>query len=784
MTGIKPLFTIILITLCAIIPTGVKAQLITINGNAGRIEIREAAENCVRITLKPSGYLPDFPYTPALAERDYPSPVIALDEIRHPVKKRIGNLKIEITPDPLRVKITNRSGELVQDLIFNNEGGFSFSKTAEPILGMGEGGPRPVRGSDWRTMPVQFDRNGNFHAMVPRWQSDAYGSRNPVALMIGTDGWALFVATPWGQIDLQQKEKGIFIPQNQEGQNGVQNEANQGLSQGKGLPPAENYIKGVLDIFVFDAHDPSVFMNELSIVSGPAVMPPLWALGYMQSHRTLIDENQIIGIVDTFREKKIPIDAVIYLGTGFCPRGWNMPQPSFEFNPDVFKRKPEDVLADLHQRNVKVAVHMIPWDRDKLPTLHGTIPALSGEVTDLSHIQNYWKQHVGLMEKGVDAFWPDEGDWFNLFERIKRHQMYYQGPISTNPNVRPWSLHRNGHLGIAQWGGWVWSGDTESSWKTLEAQIAVGLNHSLSIGPYWGSDIGGFYPNPEKTGELYARWFQFGAFCGSFRSHGRTWFTALPWGWGLSDMGPREDNNRNTPARDTERRNPSPTELNNPAIEIVTRKYAELRYQLMPYTYTLAWEARTTGLPLMRAMWLQYPSDKKAVALGNQYMWGRDLLIAPVFEKGATSRTTYLPDGLWYDWWSGEKIEGRKDVVREVDLSVMPIYVRAGAIIPFDPVRQYTAETVTGPTTIKVFTGTDGQFTLYEDDGISLGYLKGNSRGTGFRWNEKKHTLTIEPEVHTGSVDKALKREYIVELIPEGKTRRVIFKEKKVNISF
>ena len=151
------------------------------------------------------------------------------------------------------------------------------------------------------------------------------------------------------------------------------------------------------------------------------------------------------------------------------------------------------------------------------------------------------------MKTGVDAFWPDEGDWFDLFERVKRHQLYYQGPLSTPPNVRPWSLHRNGYPGIAQWGGWVWSGDTESSWKTLEAQIAVGINYSLSIGPYWGSDIGGFYANSELTGELYARWFQFAAFCGSFRAHGRTWWTRLPWGWGLSDMGPRENNNTNAP---------------------------------------------------------------------------------------------------------------------------------------------------------------------------------------------------------------------------------------------
>ncbi len=203
----------------------------------------------------------------------------------------------------------------------------------------------------------------------------------------------------------------------------------------------------------------------------------------------------------------------------------------------------------MHSRYVKVILHMVPWDRDKLPGLHGTIPARAGEVLDASHIQNYWRQHLNLVNKGVDGFWPDEGDWFNLFERIKRHQLYYQGYLSAKPDMRPWSLQRNGYPGIAQWDGWVWSGDTESSWKTLEAQIAVGINYSLSIGPYWGSDIGGFYSTPETTGELYARWFQFGAFCGSFRSHGRTWRTRLPWGWGLSYMGPFRRQASSSPIR-------------------------------------------------------------------------------------------------------------------------------------------------------------------------------------------------------------------------------------------
>jgi alpha-glucosidase/alpha-D-xyloside xylohydrolase len=438
----------------------------------------------------------------------------------------------------------------------------------------------------------------------------------------------------------------------------------------------------------------------------------------------------------------------------------------------------------MHARHVKVVVHMVPWDRDRLPTLHGTIPPAPGEAVDQSHLQTYWQQHVPLLESGIDAFWPDEGDWFNLFERIKRHQLYYQGHLSTQPNVRPWSLQRNGYPGIAQWGGWVWSGDTESSWKTLEAQIAVGINYSLSIGPYWGSDIGGFYPNNELTGELYARWHQFAAFCGSFRSHGRTWFTRLPWGWGSNDMGPREYSNTNAPIPPDDRRNILQSEMNNPAIEPVAKKYSELRYQLLPYTYTLAWEARANGLPLMRAMWVHYPADVRARSIGTQFLWGRDLLVAPVFVKGATSRDVYLPSGDWYDWWTNERSAGGRTVTRPVDLATMPIYVRAGAIVPVDPVRQYTGELVEEPTTIRVYRGVDGQYTLYEDDGISQEYLKGRGSWTRMSWNERSRQLTLEPGAPAGATNVIAERTFKVQLLPEGTVKEVRYMGRRVQVAF
>lgn len=747
-----------------------QAQQLTTNGQPARLNIRAAGERSIRITLKPESYKADFPVTPALIERQYAAPVISITSLNAPITKRIGQYNVQVNPNPLTITITDPKDFLIQQVTFGDSGKLFFKIADAPILGMGEGGPRPERGSNWRSLPVEYDRRGRYHNMQPRWQADAYGSRNPVPLLIGTDGWAIFVAAPWVQVDLREKDKGAFIPKYLSGdQARQQTQTDQQQNLGKGVPPANETVIGLIDFFIFDVRDPAAFMKEVASISGPAVMPPKWAMGYMQSHRTLEDDAQMLSIIDSFRIKKIPVDAVIYLGTGFTPVGWNLKQPSFEFNPVVFKREPATILSEMHKRNVKVIVHVVPYDRNRLATLHGNIPAKSNETLDSSHIKTYWQRHVALTKSGVDAWWPDEGDWFNLHERIKRHQLYYQGPISTLPNVRPWSLHRNGFLGIAQWGGWVWSGDTESSWKTLEAQIAVGINHSLSLSPYWGSDIGGFYSNEELTGELYARWYQFASFCPSFRSHGRTWWTRLPWGWGLKELGPLEQN-----------RVPLVSELNNHAIEPVAKKYAELRYQLMPYTYTLTYEARKTGMPLIRSLWLHYNKDKLSASTGDEFLWGRDMLVAPIYKKGATSRDIYLPPGEWYDWWTNERSGGGKTITKTVDLSVMPIYVRAGAIIPFDPIRQYTDEKVTEPTTIRVYRGANGQFSLYEDDGISLDYLKGKYTLTNFSWDDKAKVLKIKPEAGIAPNNKT----YKILLLPEGQSKLVQYLGKSLNVRF
>jgi alpha-glucosidase/alpha-D-xyloside xylohydrolase len=197
-------------------------------------------------------------------------------------------------------------------------------------------------------------------------------------------------------------------------------------------------------------------------------------------------------------------------------------------------------------------------------------------------------------------------------------------------------------------------------------------------------------------------------------------------------------------------------------------------------------EACDTGLPPMRALWLHYPDEPEAVKLGDEYLWGRDLLVAPVVAKGAKARRLYLPNGTWYDWWTGEKIAGRRWVERPIDLATMPLYVRAGAIVPLDPVRQYTGQPVNEPTTLRIHPGADGTCTLYDDDGQSLGYRDGSDSKTVWlrlRWDDAGRRLTVEPDPRMTKWPGGV-RTFSVEIVGSGaQPRRVEFRGEPVVVN-
>jgi alpha-glucosidase/alpha-D-xyloside xylohydrolase len=438
------------------------------------------------------------------------------------------------------------------------------------------------------------------------------------------------------------------------------------------------------------------------------------------------------------------------------------------------------MIRQLHDLNFKVVLHTAvegshfsgtvkdPCRAEALPS--GRWP--DGKWPPDRQVACYWPVHKPLLDIGIDGWWPDQGDGFDGPSRLLRNRMYFEGTQMYRPNERVYALHRNGYGGMARYASFLWSGDVQSTWETLKTHVSVGINAGLSGIPYWGTDIGGFVPTQEFTGELYARWFQFAAFNPLFRSHGREWRLRLPWGWNRGEIG----GFRETPAYE-----PDPKELRNPDIEPVCKKYLELRYRLMPYLYSAAKETCETGLPIIRALWLHYPADTKAAARGDEYLYGRDMLVAPVVEKGATSRSLYLPRGAWYDFWTHEKMEGGRELARPVDLETIPLYVRAGAVIPIGPLKQYTEEQVAGPITLRVYPGADAVFSLYEDDGRTFNYRKGEFTRVNIAWNDRQQRLSVRLAARSRAMRPA-RRNFVVEVVSTPAKRDVVFDGHSINV--
>jgi alpha-glucosidase/alpha-D-xyloside xylohydrolase len=662
------------------------------------IQIASISEHTVRLSVLPvrEGQIAAIPFDGSLVQRDWGAPLGRLRGTAPSQEFKAGNLSIHVSTDPIVLTIKTLKGDLVQRLsVERNTDVVSFTTGDSPLLGLGEGGP-------------QFDRRGSTDAMVSGqggYHLATHGGRVPIPWIISTSGWAMFFHQPFGTFDFTG-------------------------SQSRFQPAS---AESPLDIFFVSSSEPATIMAEYARLTGHAEMPPLWSFGYQQSHRTLASREEILAEAKMFREKKLPCDALIYLGTGFCPSGWNTENGSFSWNSRVFS-DPKEMIDQLHKDNFRVVLHdVILNDR-----LRGTVH----EPCELSRFDDeqascYWDAHRKTFALGIDGWWPDEGDPLDISSRLVRNRMHWEGPQLDRPNERPYALHRNGYAGMQRYASFLWSGDVYSTWETLKTHVPIGINTSLSGVPYWGTDIGGFVPTKEFTAELYLRWFQFGAFCTLFRSHGRTWKLRLPWGWNTGDPGPVEIRNYDGAAV------PDASQLHNEQVEPICRKFLELRYRLLPYLYSAVRECATTGMPVMRALWLHYPDDPVAVARSDEYLWGHDILVAPVVEKGAISRSLYLPRGNWYDFWSGEIVEGGREINRPVDLETMPLYVRAGTLLPLGPVKQFTGEKVDQPLSITVYPGADASTVIYEDDGISFNYRKGEWMGLRLKWADTQRALRL-----------------------------------------
>jgi alpha-glucosidase (family GH31 glycosyl hydrolase) len=699
------------------------------------IQITPLSHCAFRLSILPlnNGSVGDIPMNGSLVKESWGTPIAKLRA--EPTRTiSAGDLQLKISGSPVSIEVANRRGDVIQQLVWDgNAGVLSFLNGSSPLFGLGEGGP-------------QFDRRGSTDPMRSGqggYKLATHGGRVPIPWIIGSSGWAMFFHQPKGAFDFTG-QRGKF----------------------QAAIPAS-----ALDVFFIGSADPAAIMAEYARLTGFAEMPPLWSFGYQQSHRTLASREDVLAEAKTFREKRLPCDALIYLGTGFCPSGWNTENGSFAWNSRVFP-DPKEMLDQLHRQHFRAVMHaVILSDR-----LRGTVH----DPCELSRFDEgsascYWDTHRQDFAMGVDGWWPDEGDPLDIASRLVRNRMYWEGPQMDRPNERPYALHRNGYAGMQRYASFLWSGDVYSTWETLKTHVPIALNTALSGIPYWGTDIGGFVPTPEFTAELYLRWFQFGAFCPLFRCHGRAWKLRLPWGWNTGEPGPVEINNYNGAAI------PDSSQLHDARVEPICRKYLELRYRLLPYLYSAVRECATTGMPIMRALWLHFPDDAKAVGCGDQYLWGRNILVAPVVEKGATARRVYLPRGAWYDFWTQERVEGGREISRPVDLETIPLYVREGSILPLGPVKQFTGEIIDEPLSVSIYPGADASFLLYEDDGVSFNHRRGEWMGIEMAWDDRRRMLSLQlapgsrllgPEARALAVNLA------------GTTRSLTFDGKPVRVSF
>ena len=631
-----------------------------------------------------------------------------------------GRYTLRIQDDPLRITVEEGAARVRQEIQFDTDStSVRFRLGARPLFGLGEG--------------LIGDRRGTRDGMRNGQSSPelrTIGSRVPIPWLLSPEGWGIFVGLPLGTFDLTGEMGVVSSP----------------------VATSTRNVYLILD------DSPAGVLHGYAELTGFPHLPPLWSLGYLQSHRTLANREEVMSVAKTFRAKKLPCDGLIYLGTGFCPSGWNTGHGSFTFNADVFP-DPREMLRDLHELHFKVALHVVPpHDFHGKITDTGSVTRTPGEAVP------YWAEHLPLEEMGVDGWWPDEGDLLPVEARLERNEMYWEGQVKAHPERRPFALHRNGYAGLQRY-GWLWSGDVDSTWKTLAAQVADAVNIGLCGIPYWGTDTGGFVPTRELAPELYVRWFQFSAFCPLFRSHGRTWKLRLPWGWNLGTPGPLEGAEKigDWPAQ---------SDLHNPDVESICRKYLELRYQMLPYIYSTIEQTHRSGLPPIRPIWLAYPNNEKALQIVDQYMWGDQILVAPVLEQGATVRRVYLPAGEWWDFWSNQRARSDRsaEIGREVDLSTIPLYARAGAILPLGPVRQYATEPSEEPVTLQIYPGADGQFSWYQDDGISFAYQHGHFVRVDCSWQDSTRKLTLS---RSGGSLPSVATKVIVRAMDNGTTKTI-----------
>ncbi|MDG2529114.1 TIM-barrel domain-containing protein [Caulobacter endophyticus] len=522
-----------------------------------------------------------------------------------------------------------------------------------------------------------------------------------------------------------------------------------------------------IDYYYIGGDDLDQVVSGYRDLTGSAVMMPRWVYGFWQSRQRYETQDQIVGVVKEYRKRGLPLDNIV-----MDWRYWKDPEwGTHKFDETRFP-SPQKMVDDIHGMNAHFMISIWPKfypttdnfkeldakghmykrniERGALDWvgpgyLNSFYDPYSQEARDI-----YWKQvKRDLKVYGVDAWWMDASEpdlhsnvdvpertlrmsptalgpgaeYFNSYA-LEHTRGVYEGEIKDNPDVRPFILTRSGFGGLQRNASAVWSGDVVARWDDFRDQISAGVNLSMSGIPNWTTDIGGFsvekrYETKDPAHwaewqELNLRWFQFGAFSPLFRSHGELPFREI---YELADEGSD--------------------------IYKSLAWYDELRYRLMPYVYTLAADTYHRDGSMMRGLVMDYPNDAKARNVDDQYLFGQDFLVAPVTAFKARSRGVYLPAGTWYDFETGKAFKGGQTVKADAPLARMPLFVKAGAIVPTTVVQQYVGEKPDAPITLLVFTGKDGKYELYEDDGLSNGYARGAWARTPISYDDATGRVTI-----------------------------------------
>lgn len=539
-------------------------------------------------------------------------------------------------------------------------------------------------------------------------------------------------------------------------------------------------------------------------LTGEAPMYPLWTLGFWQSRERYKSPDELCDVLDFHRKNKVPIDGIIqdwqYWG---CDSNWNsmaFENPRYinsindpersrflpagekreNINPNPKIRSPKEMIDYVHSNNAHIMISVWasfgPWTKmyhrmDSLKALLNfeTWPRKAGvkpyDPFNPTARDIYWSEMKrNIFDLGMDAWWldstePDHFDekesdydtptYLGSFRRV--HNAF---PLMTNKGVyehqravtsdkRVFLLTRSSFFGQQAYGSHSWSGDVSSNWETMKRQIAAGLNYTLCGIPYWNTDIGGFfaweYGNDVKNPayqELHVRWFEWGTFQPVMRSHNSSPVTVEIFNFG------------------------SKGDWAYDAIE----RYTRLRYRLLPYLYSAAWEVTSAAGSIMRPLVMDFPDDERTRDLASQHLFGRNILVCPVTQPFYTTHdrkkrdgsfigfekignvSVYLPKGTdWYDFWTNECFKGGQDVIKDVPIDIMPLYVKAGTILPWGPDVQYAEEKKWDNLEIRIYPGADGEFTLYEDENDNYNYEKGISSRITFKWDDASGLLTVGP---------------------------------------